>query len=233
MNFWRTFLDILLPRHCIVCDIELNNSEKDLCNVCLFNTEYIRWEDATDNPFLRIIWNTHNVDAAGSSFYYCPENKFHNIFIAIKYHGCPQVGKKMASLSFPYWKKLGLGNEVDYIIPVPLAKTRKFKRGYNQAEWIAQGVSLCTGIPVNNNILTRIRNNTSQTQKKGHERKENTVNIFAVKQNCCNLNDKTILLVDDIMTTGATLCDCIRALRQHFPTVRIQLYTLGFTKQDK
>ncbi|MBQ5838915.1 MAG: hypothetical protein IIW42_02640, partial [Bacteroidaceae bacterium] len=66
MTFWRTFLDLLLPRHCVVCDAELNASETDICNVCLCNVEYIRWESATDNPFLRRIWDKHDVEAAGT-----------------------------------------------------------------------------------------------------------------------------------------------------------------------
>ena len=232
MSFWHTFLDLILPRHCLACGEELNSSERDLCNVCLFSAEYITWNSATDNPFLRTIWNNHDVEAAGSSFYYSPEAKIHNVFIAIKYQGYAQLGKKLAYLSFPYWNSLGLGKGAEYIIPVPLSKRRKIKRGYNQAEWIAQGISLQTGIPVNCNILKRIRNNPSQTHKTGNERKENTANIFKIKDNCIDLNDKTILLVDDIMTTGATLCDCIRALREYFPNIKIQLYTLGFTKQN-
>ena len=232
MSFWRTFLDLLLPRHCVVCDEELNSSETDICNVCLCNVKHIRWESATDNPFLRRIWDKHDVEVAGSTLYYNSSADYHNIFIAIKYQHRPKVGYRLAQLSFPYWQNLGLAKDAVCIIPVPLSRTRMLKRGYNQAEWISKGIAKQTSIPVNNNILVRDKHIRTQTHKNATERWENTQNIFSVKKNAPDLNDKTILLVDDIATTGATLCDCIRALRERFPTIRVHVYTLGFTQNE-
>lgn len=232
MSFWRIFLDLLLPRHCVVCNEELNSSETDICNVCLCNVKHIRWESAMDNPFLRRIWDKHDVEAAGSTLYYNSSADYHNIFIAIKYQHRPKVGYRLAQLSFPYWQNLGLAKDTVCIIPVPLSRARMLKRGYNQAEWISKGIAKQTSIPVNNNILVRDKHIRTQTHKNATERWENTQNIFSVKKNAPDLNDKTILLVDDIATTGATLCDCIRALRERFPTIRVHVYTLGFTQNE-
>ena len=216
----------------MVCDEELNSSETDICNVCLCNVKHIRWESATDNPFLRRIWDKHDVEAAGSTLYYNSSADYHNIFIAIKYQHRPKVGYRLAQLSFPYWQNLGLAKDTVCIIPVPLSRARMLKRGYNQAEWISKGIAKQTSIPVNNNILVRDKHIRTQTHKNATERWENTQNIFSVKKNAPDLNDKTILLVDDIATTGATLCDCIRALRERFPTIRVHVYTLGFTQNE-
>ena len=216
----------------MVCDEELNSSETDICNVCLCNVKHIRWESATDNPFLRRIWDKHDVEAAGSTLYYNSSADYHNIFIAIKYQHRPKVGYRLAQLSFPYWQNLGLAKDAVCIIPVPLSRARMLKRGYNQAEWISKGIAKQTSIPVNNNILVRDKHIRTQTHKNATERWENTQNIFSVKKNAPDLNDKTILLVDDIATTGATLCDCIRALRERFPTIRVHVYTLGFTQNE-
>ena len=216
----------------MVCDEELNSSETDICNVCLCNVKHIRWESATDNPFLRGIWEKHDVEAAGSTLYYNSSVDYHNIFIAIKYQHRPKVGYRLAQLSFPYWQNLGLAKDAVCIIPVPLSRARMLKRGYNQAEWISKGIAKQTSIPVNNNILVRNKHIRTQTHKNATERWENTQNIFSVKKNAPDLNDKTILLVDDIATTGATLCDCIRALRERFPTIRVHVYTLGFTQNE-
>ena len=232
MTFWRTFLDLLLPRHCVMCDAELNASETDICNVCLCNVEYIRWESATDNPFLRRIWDKHDVEAAGSSLYYNSLSDLHNVFIAIKYFRRPKLGYRLAQLCFSYWQNLGLAKDAEYIIPVPLSTARMLKRGYNQAEWISQGIARQTGIPVNAKILVRSKHIRTQTHKNATERWENTRNIFSVRKNAPDLNGKTILLVDDITTTGATLCDCIRALRERFPTINVHVYTLGFTHNE-
>ena len=229
MSFWRTLADLFLPRHCVVCNAELDGSEKDLCNVCLCNLTPVRWNSATNNPLLRSLWDKYDIEAAGSSFYYNTDSDFHNVFMALKYYGCPYLGERLARISFPYWSGLGLGNGVDYIVPIPLSLRRRLKRGYNQAEWVARGVAASLAIPVRNDILVRRKNNDSQTHKTAKERQQNTQGIFSVRSGCENLNSKTILLVDDIVTTGSTLCDCIRALRQVFPDVKVQVFTLGVT----
>lgn len=228
MSFWRTFLDLLLPRHCVVCNAELDSSEQDLCNVCLCHLLPVTWKSATDNPLLRSVWSRHDVEAAGSSFYYNHTSDFHKLFIDIKYHGCPQIGERMARIAFPIWGERGLGQGISYIIPVPLSFRRKLKRGYNQAEWIARGVSTVTGIPLCTDILKRVKDNESQTHMNATQRQKNSTEIFVAKTSKIDLNGKSILLVDDIMTTGATICDCIRALRQAYPSIRVQIYTLGW-----
>lgn len=228
MSFWCTLADLLMPRHCVVCDAELDSTEQDLCNVCLCRIVPVTWTSVTDNPLLRALWDKHEVDAAGSSFFYNASSDFHNIFIAIKYQGCPKLGERLARLSFPVWHTMGLGQGVDYIIPVPLSLRRRLKRGYNQAEWIARGVAASTGIPLCTDVLVRSKSNETQTHKTARQRHENTRNIFEVRKGRTDLDGRTVLLVDDIMTTGATVGDCIRALRKTFPTVRVQIYTLGW-----
>lgn len=228
MSFWRTLADLLLPRHCVVCGAELDGTEQDLCNVCLCRMLPVTWESTTDNPLLRLLWDRHDVEAAGSSFYYNASSDFHNVFIAIKYQGCPKLGERLARLSFPVWHTRGLGQNADCVIPVPLSWKRRLKRGYNQAEWIARGVADATGIPLCLDVLVRRKSNETQTHKSASQRQENTRGIFVAKRGRTNLDGKTVLLVDDIMTTGATISDSIRALRETFPTVRVQVYTLGW-----
>ena len=138
------------------------------------------------------------------------------------------MGERLARLSFPVWHARGLGQNADYVIPVPLSWKRRLKRGYNQAEWIAHGVADAAGIPLCTDVLARRKDNETQTHKSASERQENTRGIFVAKNGRTNLDGKTVLLVDDIMTTGATISDSIRALRETFPTVRVQVYTLGW-----
>lgn len=228
MSFWRTLLDLLLPRYCAVCNSELDSGEEYLCNVCLYTMAPIQWTSAIDNPLLRILWDKFDVEAAGSSFFYSASSDFHRVFITMKYQGCPHIGQRLAAFSFHDWHARGLAKGIDCIIPVPLSGWRKMTRGYNQSEWIARGVSQSTGILVDTNVLIRKRNNETQTHKTAKQRQDNTSGIFAVSRKAQDLNDKAVLLVDDIVTTGATLCDCMRALREVFPTVRIQIYALGW-----
>lgn len=228
MSFWHTLADLLLPRHCAVCDAELCASEHVLCNVCLCGLQQVPWTDMADNPLLRSLWNRHDVEAAGSSFFYNPATDIHHLFILLKYRQRPHVGLHLARHAFSRLSALGLARGAEYIVPVPLSRQRRWRRGYNQAEWIARGISQATGIPVCTEVLERIRNNPTQTHRTARQRMENTRGIFAVAPESPDLNGKTLLLVDDICTTGATLSDCVRALRQGFPTARIHIYTLGW-----
>lgn len=228
MSFWRTLVDLFLPRHCVVCGTELDSAEQDLCNVCLCRISPVTWTSATDNPLLRVLWDRYDVEAAGSSFYYNASSDFHNVFIAIKYQGCPKLGERLARLSFPLWHARGLGSEADCVIPIPLSVERRLKRGYNQAEWIARGVATSAGIPLCTDVLVRRKSNETQTHKSASQRQENTRGIFVAMAGRTDLNGRTVLLVDDIMTTGATISDGIRALRETFPEVKVQIYTLGW-----
>ncbi len=199
-----------------------------MCNVCLSRMKQVQWTDVEDNPLLRSLWNRHDVEASGSSFYYNPSSEYHNLFILLKYRHRPSVGLYLARLAFPLWYGRGLAREASYIVPVPLSRSREWKRGYNQAEWIARGISRATGIPVNTSVLKRVRNNPTQTHRTADQRMENVRGIFAVRRKCPDLNGKTVLLVDDIFTTGATIGDCVRALREAYPAVRIHIFTLGW-----
>lgn len=212
----------------MVCGTELDSAEQDLCNVCLCRISPVTWTNATDNPLLRVLWDRHDVEAAGSSFYYNASSDFHNVFIAIKYQGCPKLGERLARLSFPLWHARGLGSEADYVIPIPLSVERRLKRGYNQAEWIARGVATSAGIPLCTDVLVRRKSNETQTHKSASQRQENTRGIFVAMAGRTDLNGRTVLLVDDIMTTGATISDGIRALKETFPEVKVQIYTLGW-----
>ena len=212
----------------MVCATELDSAEQDLCNVCLCRISPVTWTSATDNPLLRVLWDRHDVEAAGSSFYYNASSDFHNVFIAIKYQGCQKLGERLARLSFPLWHARGLGSEADYVIPIPLSVERRLKRGYNQAEWIARGVATSAGIPLCTDVLVRRKSNETQTHKSASQRQENTRGIFVAMAGRTDLNGRTVLLVDDIMTTGATISDGIRALRETFPEVKVQIYTLGW-----
>lgn len=228
MRFWPTLVDLLLPRHCAVCDAELGSAEHSLCNVCLCGLQQLAWTDMADTPMLRRMWNRHDVEAAAGSFFYNASTMFQRLFDLIKYRHRPEVGLHLARHAFPGLYALGLGRGACCIVPVPLSRQRQWHRGYNQSEWIACGVSAATGIPVCTTVLKRVRNNPTQTRRTARQRMENTRGIFAVYPGSPDLNGRTVLLVDDIFTTGATLGDCVRALRQRFPSVRIHIYTLGW-----
>lgn len=240
MDFYSTFhdrlkavtnilLDLFLPRHCVACDRELCPSEKHLCNNCLMTLHPIDWNSTQDNDALRLLWCRHDVEMAGCMFRYDTYDLLHNIFIKIKYHHTPQIGRDLTLAGFGFWMDKGLCEGVDWIVPVPLHWRRRLKRGYNQSEWIARGISQATGIRVRTDIVQRRYYNSTQTHKNRENRHRDTEGIFCLKRECPNLSGLTLLLVDDIITTGSTISDCIRAMKDQFPDVKIRLFTLGIT----
>lgn len=226
-SFFRGLIHVFLPRYCAVCDEELMDDEECVCNACLFKLHPVEWGKTDDNPLLRQLWDRVDVEAGGCSLFYRTSSDFHNIFMLTKYHGRPDVGRTVTRKSFPYWKNLGLVDGVDCIIPVPLHWTRRLSRGYNQAEWIAKGVVDVEKLPIKTDVLRRRHYNRSQVRKKALERRCDLQNQFVAKPGK-GLDGKTVLLVDDICTTGSTLADCIRALREVYPTVKVRAFTLGW-----
>lgn len=121
--------------------------------------------------------------------------------------------------------ELNCFGDVDLLLPVPLYRMRKWRRGYNQSEWIAKGMASVLGKPVNTNCLKRKRKAATQTRKTIYERWLNVENIFE-SENEESLKGKHILLVDDVITTGATISSCIRVLGD-IQGIRISVFALS------
>lgn len=115
---------------------------------------------------------------------------------------------------------------IDALVPMPLHYLRRYKRGYNQCDYIAEGIRRVTGIPVVNGVLKRVRNNPTQTHLQINEREQNVANIFRVVHPE-RLENKHILLIDDVMTTGSTLHAALQEL-QHIPGIRLSVFTIAY-----
>ena len=123
----------------------------------------------------------------------------------------------------------GFFEGVDYLLPVPLHPDRLRTRGYNQSRLLAEGISELTDIPVCDGLLCRVRNNQTQTHKSVLERQENTVHLFHLVGDVSMLQGKHVMLVDDVLTTGATLSACADVLAD-IEGIRISIVTLAWTK---
>jgi ComF family protein len=142
----------------------------------------------------------------------------------IKYRGKKELGEQLGAL-FGGELKNSRFNETDVIIPVPLHERKLRARGYNQSEWIAKGMSLTMGKPMVTNVLQRIIENPTQTRKGVYERWENVNGIFQV-ENAELVENKHLLLTDDVLTTGSTLEACILPL-QEISGVKISIAALA------
>ena len=198
MNIWTDILDFLLPRRCCMCRNRLSKQEKYICFSCLMNLPFTNYHTVEHN-----ILEKHN----------------------IKYYGRPHVGTYLASIYADTLKESLFFDDMDAIIPLPLHWRKQLKRGYNQSHYIAKGIKNVTGLPILNNVVKRVGNNTSQTRFNAHQRMENVKDIFHLKHPE-KIAGKHILLVDDVTTTGATLVSCAKELAKA-PNVRISILTLA------
>lgn len=226
-RFFKDFLSLFYPRLCITCGNDLNKEEKLMCSKCELDLPYTRYHEEPGNPLEQTFWGRVNIENAAAYFFYTKGSKYQKLIHDLKYKGKKYIGYDLG-------RKMGnelLGTEynfVDVIVPVPLHRKKQRKRGYNQSECIANGLSEAMQIPKNCEVLYRKTNTQSQTRKSRFDRWENVKEVFAVKNPRAFMN-KHVLLVDDVITTGATLEACINQLLK-CPGCKVSVVSLGYSK---
>jgi len=171
--------------------------------------------DLYDNPVSKIFWGRVPVASGTSLFRFEKGSVYQTLLHDLKYRGNIRVGLYLGRLLGQELKHT-LFSECDMLVPVPLHRKRLTQRGYNQSEIIARGVSEVTGIPVTTHLLRRAGNTGSQTSMTRQERFENISSAFSLYRTSPDLNGKKILIIDDVITTGATLEACSQVLFSHF-----------------
>ncbi len=223
-------LDFLFPRYCHVCGNRLLPQEQTLCvhcNVELPRTFY--WNNPYDNDIAKIFWGRIKTERAAAYIFYRSHSGAANMVYAFKYNREPYVAKEMGKMMA---KEMGgtFFEGIDCIIPVPLNRKRIRKRGYNQSECLARGVAGVTGIPVINNAVIRNVNTVTQTTLDMTERLENAENIFCLTKKANKLQNCHCLLIDDVITTGATMTSCAKEILR-ISGVRVSILSFGSATQ--
>ena len=206
-------LDFLLPRPCVVCGRRLAPSEEYLCLGCKTTLPYTHfWDTPTENPMADVFYGISKADVrAAALFFYRPGEPETNIVKTIKYSGQPDMGRNLGRLIATMMQPSGFFEGVDGLVPVPLAWRRWLKRGYNQSLMLARGVSDVTGLPIYNKVLERTRNVQSQTSLSPEERRHNVEGIFRLSHPE-QAEGRHLLIIDDVVTTGATVRACAEEL---------------------
>ena len=203
------FVGLIYPNLCICCSTNLMKGEQFVCSHCLYDLPKTGFYKEPGNPVERMFWGRVMVEYAAANYFFKKGNRVQTVIHQIKYRGQKEMGeyfgKEMGKNLHPTSFSL-----VDMIAPVPLHPDKLKKRGYNQSEWIARGVCAELGKPLDNSTLVRHAAATTQTRKKRYERWENVELGFGLS-NPESFAGKHILLIDDVITTGATLEACIRA----------------------
>ncbi|MCF0202214.1 MAG: ComF family protein [Bacteroidaceae bacterium] len=222
---YKRLSDFFFPRICHICGGRLSLGESHLCVECFSQLPYTAFTDYRHNSLSDLFELQIPIRRANALVRYIPETPGANMVKSIKYH----YGRKLANYMGTLMAECdGMFGDVDTIVPVPLTRSRKRQRGYNQAEEIAKGIASVTGLPIDTDSVKRTRYNGSQTMLKGAERWENVRGCFK----CVHperLRGKHILLVDDVVTTGATMLSLAQSIMEEADGVSFSVFSLCIT----
>ena len=210
MNFLTDISDFFLPRFCPSCKKKLTSTEVVVCNSCLAKIKHADSE-RTAIEFVRKFKNEKIIKGFTSLFVFEKDKELQDIIHDLKYNGKFSIGIFLGKLlaaavndKIQEWK-------IDLIVPIPLHHLKRAERGYNQSDFVAKGMNKILDIPVKSRLIKRIRFTETQTSLNLLERKENMKDAFALHRNKL-LQNKNVLLIDDVITTGATISECGRII---------------------
>lgn len=221
-------LGLLFPRLCCGCGMELYRGESLICSACLFRLPYTDYHLYRENKAAKQLWGRLPCNAVTSLLYFKKGVRVQQLIHHLKYKGRMDLALKLGNMIAERLQTSPFYTGIDVIVPVPLHKSRERLRGYNQSKYIADGIAKVLQVPVNTACLVRLKATKSQTRRSRYERFENMQTVFAVKDTLM-FKDKHVLLVDDVMTTGATLEACGMALLACKP-LKLSMATVAFAE---
>lgn len=228
-SFWSRLVDLIAPRACVVCGGRLGIHEFFLCGSCNLQLPRTNYADnAYENDMARLFWGQLPVERCAALFFYQGGSGPSQILYELKYKNHPEIGEFFGRMIAEEWNDTGFFEGIDLIVPVPLAKERQRQRGYNQSLHIARGIGSVTRLPIVTNAVSREQFVESQTQKDRWQRNENVEGCFRLNDGSA-LKGRHVLLIDDVVTTGATICSCGREMLKA-GDVRFSILTIGFAK---
>ena len=237
----QSILDFLLPRYCPVCKNRLQVEERAICKNCLSDLPRTRqWifpqngsgigeKKFEEGAFAKLFWTRlPELTKAIAFLNFRPKSEIAEIVYDFKYRGMRNTAVEMGRIAAEEILPSGFFDGINALVPLPLNKSRYRERGYNQSERIAYGISLITGIPVETEYVVRRSFKTSQTSLSKIERPDNVKDVFCLGEKADEMRGKHILIVDDVVTTGATTAACAKVVLQMSDT-RVSIFALGHT----
>ena len=225
-TIWNNLLNLFFPNLCRLCKRQLIDGEEQICLFCLCDLPRTKYHKRKDNPVEQLFFGKNQIEYATAYLHYEKGGKVQRLIHSIKYHDNKELG---LILGRHFAQELRTDGsplcDVDVLIPVPLHRRRKRQRGYNQSEWIARGIASIWNKPIDTESLIRTSNSKTQTRKTVYDRWLNVSSIFQARQTE-GLKDKHILLIDDVITTGATVSACAKALA-NIQGIRISILALS------
>lgn len=214
----------------MICGKRLLQGEEHLCLDCLCALPRIRFYSLGNNEMAKLLWGKMPIERASAFLYYSKGGDVRELLYQLKYYGNQEIGHFLGRCMAKELLFSGFFDGIEGIVPVPLHDKKRKSRGYNQSELLSEGISYATNIPVWSNVLRRKLYTETQTRKGNYERWNNVSDVFECVADA-NFSGKHILLVDDVLTTGATLVACADALKG-IEGMRISVLTLAWAAES-
>jgi ComF family protein len=208
----KDFFNLIFPKLCAACNHTLLHHENTICTQCQINLPKTNYHHLKDNSVCKIFWGRIEVEMATAFYQFSKKSKVQHLLHQLKYKGNKEVGR-VAGEWFGYeLVKSDFFQNIDVIIPIPLHPKKKKIRGYNQSEWIAKGLADAMDVALDTHSVYRKVHTQTQTKKARYDRWENVNSIFGI-HHPEKLKNKSVLIVDDVITTGATIEACATDLK--------------------
>lgn len=227
-SYWADFIGLLYPSRCCACETQLKKGEQTICLACSVDLPLTGFHLHDDNPVAKRFWGRANITHATALYYFTKGGKVQHLVHQLKYNDRTDVGTLIGNNLGKELMQWPDHKDIDMVVPVPLHPKKQHLRGYNQSDFLAQGIADVMGIDFEPDLLERKTYTDSQTKKTREERWLNVKDVFGVKQPN-KAQGKHILLVDDVMTTGATLEACATKLLA-LPNTRVSIATIAMAE---
>lgn len=222
-------LQLIYPQHCYGCSIELVGSKAGICPICSIDLEYTLYENYREASQLdKLFWGRVELKGTFGLLYFSKTGVSQQIIHQLKYNSRKDLGSYYGSEIGKRISTMNVFKDAAGLIPVPLHPKKQFIRGYNQALEIAKGVAEATGLPIHTDLLKRTVFSESQTKKGRFSRWDSMQNIFSSAQKGNETGH--FILIDDVITTGATLEVCVKELQTNYPEIQLSVASLAVVK---
>ena len=220
----KDLFHLLLPNNCSGCGNGLVSGEDMICSDCILELPRTNFHLYKKSPIEKILWGRVHYQKITSWMHFTKGGLVQRLLYELKYNNNQALGFKLGEMLAYNLLDSGFFESMDLLIPIPLHHKKQFHRGYNQSELIANGISSVTNVKVDTQVVKRIIANPTQTRKSRISRWDNVSDIMQVI-NESELQNKHVLLIDDVITTGSTI-EAMTDVMESIPGIRISILTL-------